>query len=81
MNEQFIFYNNKIEEEYRKPEGQRSLELIEDWKTERAKYSAGKKESSIHFHSSSPCFCLFLSIAILYDLMLMNLCCFLLCSP
>ncbi len=37
----------------------------------------GKKRSSNSIHCSSPCFCLFLSIVILYFHMLSNLCFFL----
>ena len=38
MNPQFIYYNALIEKEHRKPEDQKNLALIDDWKTERAKY-------------------------------------------
>ena len=70
MNPQFIYYNELIEKEHRKPEDQKNLALIDDWKTERAKYfdSTGTGKSSIihiHINRDLNCFGLFHFIVIL----------------
>lgn len=42
MNEQFLYYNKKIDDELDKPENDRNQDKLAEWRAERAKLTSGK---------------------------------------